>query len=278
MRLRAVPLLLGILTGHWAFAQTAGQPFFEAASIRPNTGPGNGNGTVRFLPGRLRVENALVRYIIQNAFGVKPFEIAGGPLWIDSARYDIEATAAGEPDSPKMERMTQTLLEERFQLRVHLETREASVYTLSAAKSGLKLPIPKEGDCIGSVAGAPPSAGLQPCGRVLVRIQTSNASLTGARVEMTDLTRVLANLLWRPVIDRTGYAAQFDVNVEFAADDAIGLLAGPYRPDAAPRTPSEPGGVSIFTAFQQQLGLKLESARGPVELLVIDHIERPTPN
>lgn len=285
MRQRAVQVLVYLFAAHLAFPQTAAQPAFEAASIKQNTGPANGTGTVRILPGgRLRAENALVRAIIQNAHDVKPFEIVGGPAWIDSARYDIEAKPAGETSEREARLMTQTLLEERFQLRTHRETREASVYTLSAAKSGVRLPAPKEGDCLGTAADQPQtpasSSGkpLPPCGRLMALIQIPNARLTGARVQMADLTRVLTNLLWRPVIDRTGYTAQFEVSLEFAADDAIGLLSGPYRPDAIPPAPKEPGGVSIFTAVQEQLGLKLESGKGPVEVLVIDRIERPSTN
>lgn len=274
---RSFQFAFGILTSLSTLAQTTATPSFEAASIKQNTGPANGTGTVRILPGgRLRAENALVRALIQNAYEVKPFEIVGGPPWIDSARYDIEATAAGEPNDSEAHRMMQALLEERFRLRVHRETRIVPVYTLNAAKNGLKLAAPAEGDCV--APGPIPNPARLPCGRVMARIQMPIARLEGARVGMADLARVLSNLLWKPVIEATGYTAKFDMKVEFAADDAIGILAGPYRPDAALPTPVQPGGVSIFTAFQEQLGLKIESSKGPVEVLLIDRIERPSAN
>lgn len=272
---RFAPVVVGMIAIHVAYSQTAAPLSFEAASIKPNTGAANGTGAVDVLPGgRLRAQNALVRAIIQNAYEVKPFQIVGGPAWIDSARYDIEAKAAGETTPSETLRMLQVLLAERFQLRVHHETREAPVYTLNPAKSGLKAADPNGGDC---AAGARQAGGL-PCGRVMARIQLPNARLEGAQVQMADLTRVLANLLWRPVIDRTGYTEKFNLKLEFAADSAIGLLAGPYRPDAAPPVAADPGGVSIFTAMQEQLGLKLEAGKGPVDVLVIDRIEPPSAN
>jgi bla regulator protein blaR1 len=286
MRALLAQLLLGILTAHPAFLQTADRPSFDAASIKPNTGPANGTGTVRILRGgRLRAENAMLRAVIQNAYDVKPFEIVGGPAWIDSARYDIEASAAGETSDQEVRRMMQRMLEERFQLRSHREAREVPVYTMNSAKGGLRLAPPKDGGCVvesasqGGARPPAPKAQMQlPCGRVMVRIEMPRARMAGAQVEMAALARVLSNLLWRPVIDRTAYSGKFDMDVEFAADDALGLLAGPYRPDATPPIPVEPGAVSIFTAFQDQLGIKIESGRGPVDVLVIDRIERPSAN
>lgn len=227
----------------------------------------------------------IVRGLIQTAYDVRPFEIVAGPGWIDSARYDIETKAEGNPGRQEMVRMLQALLEDRFQLRVHRETRDLPVYTLAAAKSGLKLGTPRDGDC--TVAGsnpAPPqpkASGqprLLPCGRVMARISLPTARLAGAHVEMADLTRVLSDLLWRPVIDKTGRTAKFDMEVEFAADDALGILAGPYRPDVPPSAPAEPGKASIFTAIKEQLGLKLEAGKAPVDVIVIDRIERPSGN
>lgn len=284
MRLLVALALAGTLGPRPGFAQTPTSPTFEAASVKPNTGPSSGNGTVRLLPGRVRAENALVRFLIQNAYGVKPFEIAGGPSWIDRERYDVEAEAAGDPGDRVILRMLQSLLEQRFHLQVHHQTREAPVYILHAAKGGLKVTAPKDGDCVTTGQDQPPVApgpgltGAQPCGRLMVRIKMPNAQMTGAQVQMADVARVLANLLWRPVLDRTGYSGKFNLTVEFAADHAIGLLSGPYRPDAAPPAPLEPGGVSVFTALQEEAGLKLEAGKGPVDVLVIDRIEKPSAN
>ena len=255
------------------------QPSFEAASIKLNTGVSKGTGSVDLLPGRVRAENVLVRGLIQNAYDVRPFQIVGGPGWIDSIRYDIDAKAAGNAPPAELRRMLQALLEERFQLRAHRETREVPVYVLSPAKGGLKLAPAKE-SCSVEDEGAPPVPGSpRPCGRIFARITLPDARLDGAGISMPGLTRLLANLLWRPVVDNTGYTGKFDVHIDFAADDALGLLSSPYRPDTPPPVErNEPGSVSIYTAMRQQLGIKLEAAKGPAETIVIDRIERATEN
>jgi uncharacterized protein (TIGR03435 family) len=152
-------------------------------------------------------------------------------------RYDIDAKAEGNATRPELLRMLRTLMEDRFQLRAHTETREVPVYTLSAARGGLKLNGLKE-KCEPIDAGAPPltngPGATAPCGRFFARIEIPKARLDGVQVTMPGLVRILSNLLWRPVIDKTGYAGTFDEHVEFAADDALGILGGPYRPDALP--------------------------------------------
>lgn len=272
-----------LLTTALAAGSLSAQPAFEAASIKLNTGVANGTGSVSTLPGgRLRAENVLVRGLLQNAFDVKPFEIVGGPSWIDSARYDIDAKAEGNATRPELLRMLRTLMEDRFQLRAHSETREVPVYTLSLAKGSLKLSASKE-KCEPVDSGAPlPAKGSEyatPCGRFLARIVIPKARLDGVQVTMPGLLRILSNLLWRPVIDKTGYAGTFDAHLEFAADDALGILGGPYRPDAPlPVERNDPEAPSIYTAMRDQLGLKLEAGRGPVEMIVIDRIERASEN
>jgi uncharacterized protein (TIGR03435 family) len=178
--------------------------------------------------------------------------------------------------------MMQKLLEERFKLKVHIETKELPVYALTAAKSGLGLPQPKEGSCITPDLNSPmpPLPGQTPCGRPMVVISPSGARMTGGKISMPALTDILSNMLGRAVIDRTGSTGTFDIQLEFTPDQALAgipLLAGPadaYRPAPSADT----AGPSIFSALQEQLGLKLESAKGPVDVLVIDHVERPTAN
>lgn len=140
----AAAMLLAI-TALGVFGQSGTRPKFEVASVKPSLDPGF--MAVRPLPGRLTA-NASLRLLMQNAYTVQPFQIVGGPGWINSERYAIEAKAAGNAGRAQMFLMLQSLLEDRFQLKIHRETRELPVYNLVTAKSGLKLPPPKEGACL----------------------------------------------------------------------------------------------------------------------------------
>ena len=245
-----------------AAALLSAQPQFEVASIKPNPPAGVSTGMVQFLPGgRLTAQQVLLRFFIQSAYDLRPFQILGAPDWINSAGYDVEAKAEGDARPDQMRLMMQKLLEDRFKMKAHRETREMPVYELGAAKSGLKLPEPKEGTCTS-----------EPCGRAIVRIgRFGDVQIRGEKIGMGELTRILTNLLGRTVIDKTGFTGVFDLQLAFALDDA---LAGLPQPPGPPRETSQP---SVFVAVAE-LGLKLESAKGPVEVLVIDHVEKPSPN
>lgn len=261
-----------------SYAQdSADRPHFEVASIKPDSPGGVSTGDFRFLPGgRLSAQKVLLRFFIQNAYGMRPFQISGAPEWINSEGYDIEAKAEGDPSQDLMKRMMQTLLEDRFKLRTHLDTKVMPVYALTAAKSGIKLPKPEAGSCDAPSVDRPPrppASDLVPCGRVIVAISRFGGStLQGGMISMRELIRILSNLLGRAVIDQTGFEELFNLHLRFALDDAIDGLAHPPEP------PRENAAPSIFVAVQEQLGLKLESTRGPVEVLVIDHVERPSAN
>jgi uncharacterized protein (TIGR03435 family) len=251
---------------------------FEVASIKPDPPGGVSTGNLQVLPGgRLSAQRVLLRFFIQNAYNVRPFQISGAPDWINSEGYDIEAKAEGDPGPEEMRRMMQALLEDRFKMKSHRETKELPVYALTAAKGGFRLPEPKDGNCDTADADAPPRPPASdlpgPCGRAMVAISRfGGVKIHGGKISMGELIRILSNVLGRTVIDRTEFAGMFDVHLEFAMDDAIDGL--PHPPVAA----SEGGSPSIFVAVQEQLGLKLESTKGPVEVLVIDHVERPSGN
>jgi uncharacterized protein (TIGR03435 family) len=248
-------LLLALVGATVAFSQD--RPQFDVASIKPNSPGGVSTGDFRLLPGgRLSADKVVLRFFIQNAYGLKPFQLSGGPDWIDSQGYDIEAKAEGNPSNAQMQKMMQTLLEDRFKLKYHRETKELPVYTLAPARGGLKLPDPKEGS-----------------DRATIRIsRMTGVLLTGEKITMPELARVLSNLLKRTVIDKTGFTGTFAAQLSFALDDTLAGL--PHFPDA----PDDPAIPSVFVAMQEQLGLKLESTKGPVEILVIDHIEKPSAN
>jgi uncharacterized protein (TIGR03435 family) len=271
------------ITAFTLFAQSGALPKFEVASIKPSME--RGFMAVRPLPGRLAA-TASVRVLMQNAYAMQPFQIVGGPDWINSERYEIEAKADGNANRAQMFLMLQSLLEERFHLKIHRETKELPVFALVAAKSGLKLPPPKEGSCVSPAADAsadwyggrvaPPQQGPPPlarCGEARVMLEPAGARIQGGKVGMAELARILSMALGRAVIDRTGFAGLFDAQLDFTADETTAAL-----PPPPPGTQHAFTNPSILVALQEQLGLRLESAKGPVDVIVVDQVERPSAN
>jgi uncharacterized protein (TIGR03435 family) len=260
-----------------ASAQTpAPRPEFEVASIKPNT---SGNNMISMRPpvgGRFTATNVRLKMLVELAYNVKSFEISGGPGWIDSDGYDINAKAAdGNTSLDQLRPLLQMLLEDRFKLMVHREKKEMPVYALMAAKNGPKLPEAKEGGCVKFGPDSPPpplpAPGQLPpilCGGFL---RAPNL-LQAGKVDMKQLVNVLSDVLGRPVIDKTGYTGTFDVKLEFSPE-GTSFGGGGFRPP-----PSDDSKPSIFTALQEQLGLKLESQKGPGEVLIIDHAEKASEN
>ncbi len=278
----AAAVLIVLSIGAWAvFAQTTARPQFEAASIKSSSGGSVMN--VRPLPGRLTAD-ASVQILMQYAYGVQPFQVVGASGWMQSDPYRIEATAPANTSRDQMFLMLQSLLENRFQLKTHREVKDLPVYALAAARSGLKLPAPKEGGCVDSAAEASTEwaggrmaapgevqSGKAPCGSAELIPGPKGARMQGSRIAMPELVRRLSMLLDRSVVDRTGYTGQFSLQLDFVPDDTT---------PAMPPPPPDSGisGLSIPQALREQLGLQLEPAKGPVEVIVVDHAERPSAN
>lgn len=241
-------------------AAAAQSPSFEAASIRPNNS-GENFISVRLVPGgSVRARNATLEAVITTAWQIPDFELADVPSWVKSERWDIEAKGSGNAPPPDTLRKLQSLLADRFHLRVHTETREMPIYALLIAKGGPKLP-PAHEECFDPTAGIPPPSPMaRPCGG----FNRSPNQLLGATDTTANLAQVLAKTLGRSVIDKTGLAGSWDVTLKWTPDEL------------APDTNNDTG--SIFTALQEQLGLRLESQKGPVSVLVIDSAERASPN
>lgn len=255
-----------------AQSQDVAQPKFEVASIKRDT---NGQSRVNIggSPDRFQAQNVWLRFLIQWAWNVKDFQISGGPGWAGSDRYDINATKGATAGLEQTRLMLQSLLEDRFQLKLHRESKESQVYALMPAKSGMKLRPSSEGSCIPrSQAAGQATDPKKLCGHV----EWSRRSVEGTSISMEELITTLSQILQRPVLDKTGFTSRFDAHAEWTADQSTpGLVAPGLPPDAAS---TDPNGKSIFTALQEQLGLRLESTKGPVEFLVIDHLERPSEN
>jgi uncharacterized protein (TIGR03435 family) len=220
--------------------------------------------------------------LLQNAYSVQAFQVVGGPDWINTAGYDIEAKPEGAVDRPRMWLMLQTLLADRFKLALHRDTRELPLYALTLGKNGFKPPAPKEDGCTSTPPDSPlpPPGSLAQCGRIRINLSPAGLTMDGGKVQMAELIRMLATALGRPVLDRTGYTGEFDVHLSFTPDQStMGLPgAGGPRDVGGPQLSTDPDRPTIFAALQEQLGLKLVTAKGPVEVLVIDHVERPTEN
>jgi uncharacterized protein (TIGR03435 family) len=183
------------------------------------------------------------------------------PEWVASENYDVFAQpdGKGEPSFTQWQSMVRKLMADRFQLKIHFEKRELSVYTLAVAKAGPKM-TRSQGD-----PGASAGLGFGPPG---------NFGATNAT--MADFAGAMGQaVLDRPVVDRTGLTARFDFKLTWTPDDSQFGAVGGYRPPAAENPDAPP---DLFTAIQEELGLKLLSTRAPVDVLVIDRIERPSAN
>jgi uncharacterized protein (TIGR03435 family) len=275
--------------------QSPARPEFEVASVKVNTtGCANGRGGGRGgapAPGRLSVQCITLRDLIQAAYGSfangpnpnqRLPKVLGAPAWIESDTYDIEAKPSGAATISQMYGpMLQGLLEDRFKLKIHRETRELPVYALTIAKSGSRLRASKEGSCTPVDLSHLPLQG-QPtplfCGRTSFTRNGDTRNVDGFGLSMATFagTTLSARLdLDRPVIDKTGLDGIFDIHLEFAADAPA---SGPAGTGPGAPVPPVDSGPSLFTALQEQLGLKLSPDRGPVDVLVVDRIERPSGN
>ena len=252
---------------------------FEVASVKANKS-GDGNGNLRGLGSdRVVATNMPVRPIITFAYLVAQYQLVGGPDWLTSSRYDLVAKMEGNPsagfvpgsNTPNpMQLALRHLLEDRFKLRVHRETREMDIYALVLARPGgnpgpnLK---PTTQDCAAIADAArrgekppAPAPGVPLCG-----IQGSTGRLRFGGLPASAFAQAFSGPAGRMVIDRTGLTGSWDFELTYAIEGRGGA-------DAPPADPNVP---SFFTAIQEQLGLKLEPTKGPVEVLVIDSVEKP---
>jgi uncharacterized protein (TIGR03435 family) len=239
-------------------------PTFEVASVKASN-PNNSSSTFNFVLAELEITGGTLRSIMETTYNLRTFQILGGPRWMDADRYDI--TAKNAHDDPALQglsqedrvkesrRRLQTLLAERFQLKAHRETRELPEYALVVAKNGFKL------------KGADPSL---PGGGT----STNCGVMKGTRATMANLAVVLSRQLSQPVIDRSNLTARYDFELAWSPDTGCGS-----RPSNAAAAADDPADrPSLFTALQEQLGLKLEAIKGPVEVVVVDHAEKPDAN
>ena len=243
-------LLLVLLATALAHAQTS-TPTFEVATIRATGPSSDGHTHINYPPGdRFSATNITVLALMQWAYDMPEKQILEGPSWLASTRFDFQAKADSdqikgltpEQDRDLKRRMVQALLAERFHLRVHRETRTLPAYDLVLAKGGSKLQLTKSnGKSIG----------------------TGRTHFNGEGLSMILIAEELSGITGRVVVDKTNLTDRYDFKLVWASDDA-------------PATDNS--GASLFTAIQEQLGLKLEPAKEAAPVLVIEHVEMPTPN
>jgi len=233
---------------------------FEAASIKLNNSGKPGSG-MNLQPARIRIINSPLTFCVQVAWNVKFFQVSGGASWMDSERYDIDAVAAEPFKQDEYRTMLQTLLVDRFGLAIHRETQEKGGYALVVGRNGPKLPPPIEDPSV-----------------MFSRTASGDRTLTATSVSMKRFAEALSTTLGAIVVDRTGIEGQYNVSFQWTPDSASEprtLKSGEPAPalpvDAIP-------GPSIFTALQEKLGLKLESRKVPVEVIVIERANRPSEN
>jgi uncharacterized protein (TIGR03435 family) len=244
---KALAAAICVLTAGVLRAQTL--PSFEVASVRVSD-PDDRGRCAQFLPGgRFLAQGCQITFMIQLLYGVHRFQVVNAPAWTHGGFdtfYTIQAKAGEATSNEQLRLMAQNLLADRFHLRYHRETREMDVYAMVVGKNGLEMQSAKDN---GQPRG---SGGLMSAGPGVMREVNGN---------MDNVAMALSEQAGRPVIDKTGLSDAVDFVLEWSPEEG----ADTTRP-------------SIFTAVQEQLGLKLEPRRMPVEVLVIDHVERPTEN
>ena len=256
------------------WAQTP-RPSFEVASIKPNTS--NDERVIFLMPpgGRIVATNLTLKNLMAAAYRLPESRILGGPNWLTTDRWNVDAKAEEtiatpavplDPTvTPALMLMAQSLIEERFGLKFHHETRELPVYELFVAKDGPKMKLAE--DQSPTVSATPRQQGV-PRGFQMMGI----GKIEGNAVPFRNFIAGLSQQLGRTVIDKTGLAGLYDIKLQWTPELAQGAGGNSDAPSDESTRPS------IFTALQEQLGLRLESAKGPVEVMVIDSVQKPTGN
>jgi uncharacterized protein (TIGR03435 family) len=247
--------ILSVFAG-LALAQT-----FDAVSIKPSPPDARGGG-YNLSPGHLNAKNQSLRDLVEFGWDLHDYQVSGGPSWVESERYEVLATFPAGTSNADRAKMMQAMLADRFGLVVHQDSKEVSGYVLITAKNGPKLHAP----------------GSEEPGMMMGRSRaTGQRTLTATSQPMANLASILSGIMGRPVEDRTGVEGKFDFAMSWtpdAVDGGTGATGGKVLP---PPEHNEPG-PTIFTALQETLGLKLDSAKVKVPVVVIEKAEKPTAN
>jgi uncharacterized protein (TIGR03435 family) len=288
--MRSMVTTLILLGGSAAFAQT-----FEVASIKPAAPQSDGRIMVRMGgdPGRIDYVNVSLRDLIRQAYGVKDYQVVA-PDWMNSTRFDVQAKLP--PDTPQEQRnvMMQALLAERFGLKVHKESKEVPVYSLVVGKNGPKLkkaadtpppPLPNVATPPLPAGGRGPGPGRPGMTRMMMQ-PGGKMHVNATGMALSSFAEMLSRQVGKPVFDDTGITGFYDIDLDFKPEEGMGMMGGMPTPKLGDSGGEAHGPAldnveapSIFTAIQDQLGLKLEGKKGPIETVIVDHAEKvPTEN
>jgi uncharacterized protein (TIGR03435 family) len=255
---------------------------YEVASIKPDKS-GGGHISMTGADDGFSATNFPLQRLVLMAFGIQEDRLFGLPNWVASENFDIEAKMEGSVadaynklsahDRPLVrQQMIQALLVDRFKLAFHRETRDLPIYSLVVAKNGSRLQESKIDDANpGGRSGLGPGMGVSQAGR------GGPVTVTAQQIPIANLAAELSRQLGRMVLDKTGLTGKYDFVLKWTPDDIPAPAGSTQNGQPAPAA-LDPNGPVLFTAIQEQLGLKLESGKGPVEVIVIDHIERPSGN
>jgi uncharacterized protein (TIGR03435 family) len=251
---------------------------FEVATIKENKSADNNSLLSRPPGGRVSATNVPLRFLITFAYALpQRTEVIAGPDWMNSIGYDIVAKLEGNPpvvppgsgiDPARL--AMRTLLADRFKLKFHRDKKQADIYALVLARPGVVGPSlkPSTQDCAAAVEAQRRNNGVSPPGAPFCGFSGGPGRIKFGGLPSSQIAAALMNYAGRDVVDRTGLTGSWEFELNFAQE------SGPPGPEA----PAPSDAPSLFTAIQEQLGLKLESAKAPVDVLVIDHVEKPTPD
>jgi bla regulator protein blaR1 len=260
-------------------------PKFEVATIKP-TKADEGRTMMMFTPDGISIQGVPMKMLVREAFGVEDDRILNEPAWLKN-RYDIEAKVDAV-DAPKLKdmkidqrrQMILPLLEDRFNMKYHHETRELPMYALVVAKGGLKMkPSPPDDPSKADDPQKPEAGDAKDKPRMGRRslMMNGRGHLESTGTGIPFLVHVLSSQLGRTVVDKTGLTGNYDYTLQWTPDDMGTPMAGDAGPGKGDISP-DAGGPTLFTALEEQLGLKLESQKGTVDVIVIDHIDAPSEN
>ena len=270
-----------------SYAQsTPPRPAFEVASVKPGVNCDAGGLPISVSPGRVDFRCITLRALIRDAYSgfvggnlnSRLLEVVGEPHWIDSDHYAISARAERGASGPQMMGpMLQALLEERFQVKVHMGSQEGSVYALTVLRSNPKLRLSKEGSCVAPDFNNTPTPGVKPSEPAAKYCGLGGPTKRDGAIFITDwygttmaelAGRLIGSEVDRPVIDRTGLTGRYDIHLEFVHDmTRFGLPAAP-----------DDSGPLIYSALESQLGLKLTPTKAPMDVIIVDQAEKPSEN
>lgn len=277
---------LAVLAAGFLAGQT--KPHFEVASVKRSTAPAGSPGQYVFSAGRVTLVNDSLAFLIAAAWNVREENVFGLPAWAKTSTFLIDARAGSRATQKEMQPMLQSLIEERFRLRFHRETRQMDVYILTRSGNTKLHPAAPQA-CVPDGTPLPPVSPGGPiaCGRVSLSMSPGGeARARGGQVSAAGLAAFLGSFWHRKVIDKSELTGTFNVDLSFTVDmDLPGspnLQPGPNDGPGVPPLPGPPRFTFIppglNKSLNEQLGLKLQPSKGPVEVIVVDHAERPAPN